>query len=238
MKKAICIIITIVAILVAATGASLLHPGVRNALNRHYRTWRMSSKRSSLRPYAYGIDLSHHNGKINWDKLEISFIYLKATEGATVKDSCFQRFMGEAKKRNIAVGAYHFLTTARSAEAQFANFRSVVGKGQTDLVPVIDYEEDSQSPHHRISQDSVCSLILRFSQLCEKHYGKKPIIYSTDNILRSLSSKLEGHEYWTSVFSSDPKVKFRIHQIGILGVPGIRKVDVDTLNCPLDDIRL
>ena len=39
-----------------------------------------------------GIDISHHNGLINWGKVtrehpDIKFVYIKATEGATWTDS-------------------------------------------------------------------------------------------------------------------------------------------------------
>ncbi|MCA8898009.1 MAG: hypothetical protein KDA39_04740, partial [Hyphomonas sp.] len=44
-------------------------------------------------PGAEGIDLSHHNGRIDWDRLgeaPLDFIYLKATEGRDWKDPRFQ----------------------------------------------------------------------------------------------------------------------------------------------------
>ena len=42
-----------------------------------------------------GIDISHHNGKIDWEKVqkghpEIRFVYIKATEGASWVDSNYE----------------------------------------------------------------------------------------------------------------------------------------------------
>mgnify|MGYP002516237559 CR=1 FL=1 len=34
----------------------------------------------------YGVDLSHHNYVEDWDQVTASFVYLKATEGATHQD--------------------------------------------------------------------------------------------------------------------------------------------------------
>lgn len=70
----------------------------------------------------YGVDLSHHNTVEDWYKVTASFVYLKATEGKTHQDEKFLGFVKKARKRNIAVGAYHFMTTCSSARNQFFNF--------------------------------------------------------------------------------------------------------------------
>lgn len=46
-----------------------------------------------LAPGAEGIDLSHHNGVVDWPRLStagLSFVYLKATEGESHVDTRFQ----------------------------------------------------------------------------------------------------------------------------------------------------
>jgi len=37
---------------------------------------------------SFGIDVSHHNGNINWEQVpeDVEFVYVKATEGATYVD--------------------------------------------------------------------------------------------------------------------------------------------------------
>ena len=72
----------------------------------------------------YGVDLSHHNTVEDWDKVTASFVYLKAMEGETHHDEKFLGFAKEVKKRSIAIGAYHFMTTSSSASNQFFNFYS------------------------------------------------------------------------------------------------------------------
>lgn len=59
-----------------------------------------------------GIDISSHNGDIDFDRLvrdSIDFVMIKATEGTTFKDSRFQSNYRQARDAGIkAVGAYHF----------------------------------------------------------------------------------------------------------------------------------
>ena len=58
-----------------------------------------------------GIDISHHNIVRDWNKVNVGFIYAKATEGKSHRDTKFVRFRKNAMKRNIPFGAYHFLST-------------------------------------------------------------------------------------------------------------------------------
>ena len=39
-----------------------------------------------------GIDISHHNTVRDWDKVKVGFIYAKATEGKSHRDTKFVRF--------------------------------------------------------------------------------------------------------------------------------------------------
>ena len=72
-----------------------------------------------------GIDLSHHNGRVNWDALSsapLDFVYLKATEGRDWKDTRFQENWLAASERGWHVGAYHFYLLCRNGAAQAENF--------------------------------------------------------------------------------------------------------------------
>lgn len=75
----------------------------------------------------YGVDVSHHNGVIDWAKVakdtNIVFVYIKATTGATHLDDCYKTNIKEARKNGLKVGSYHFFTSYSSAHAQFENFK-------------------------------------------------------------------------------------------------------------------
>ena len=68
-------------------------------------------KIDSYRFPVVGIDVSSHQGKINWKEVyssKINFAFIKATEGETFVDKRFKYNFSNAKKNNIIVGAYHF----------------------------------------------------------------------------------------------------------------------------------
>lgn len=60
-----------------------------------------------------GVDVSSYQGQINWDilsKENISFAFIKATEGSGRQDKYFKNNLENALKTNLSVGAYHFFS--------------------------------------------------------------------------------------------------------------------------------
>ena len=111
-----------------------------------------------------GIDISHHNVVRDWNKVKVGFIYAKATEGKSHRDTKFMRFRRNAIKRDIPFGAYHFLSTDVSAKKQFQNFKNVVPKGSTTLIPMLDIEGELP-----ISNDSLKALVGGWIKECHDY---------------------------------------------------------------------
>ena len=91
----------------------------------------------------HGIDVSHHQGAIDWKKVAgdgVAFAYLKATEGGDHRDRTFARNWREARAAGIAVGAYHFFTFCRPGAEQAANVLAVVPAAPDALPPAVDLE--------------------------------------------------------------------------------------------------
>lgn len=128
-----------------------------------------------------GIDVSHHQGNINWKKVKknanIEFVYIKATEGVTYTDPNFSKNLKGASKNGFNVGAYHFFRTTSSAHAQFNHFKSVVPKSAINLIPMVDVEIDVKKS--KWSHKQVTDSLQVFMNLCKKYYGKDPMIYGT-----------------------------------------------------------
>src|SRR5690349_2704594 len=60
-----------------------------------------------------GIDVSHHQNEIDWRKVahdDVSFAFIKATEGGDHRDTRFATNWKEAQAAGLKVGAYHFFT--------------------------------------------------------------------------------------------------------------------------------
>lgn len=125
-----------------------------------------------------GIDVSNHQGVIDWQKVSksnIKFAYIKATEGATFTDGRFLYNSTNAQKNKIYVGAYHFFRMTSSAHDQFTNFKKAVSQINMDLVPMIDVERSDGKPTKEL-QDS----LKVFISLIEKEYKVTPMIYGTN----------------------------------------------------------
>ena len=125
-----------------------------------------------------GIDVSNHQGLINWeivaDDKKIQFVYIKATEGATHVDKSYEHNISEARKNGLKVGSYHYLRNTSAIADQFRNFSEVAKKESQDLIPMVDVEE-------HVDKDS----IRLFCKLVEDYYGKKPAIYGTNRSYNS-----------------------------------------------------
>src|SRR5687767_3907350 len=66
---------------------------------------------AAAQDYTLGIDVSHHQGTINWTRVAESghvFAFHKATEGATFVDDQYVTNREKAGNVSIPFGAYHF----------------------------------------------------------------------------------------------------------------------------------
>ena len=151
----------------------------------------------------YGIDISryqHGKGRkkypIHWDRLRIthvgkrgsqnvsgtadypvSFVYIKSTEGTTIRNRYFAQDYLRAKKAGIHVGAYHFFSLKSSAEQQAKYFVNHTLFRKGDFPPVLDVEP-TDAQIRQIGGDEVLMRRIRiFMEYVEKHTGMRPILY-------------------------------------------------------------
>lgn len=138
---------------------------------------RSIAPRNEQAPYD-GIDISSHQGDIDWDKVSqdknIRFVYIKATEGASYRSPHYSRNITLAKSHGILVGSYHYLRTTSTMRAQFNNFLQVATVSSQDLIPMIDVEELGSW-----SRKQIIDSVKVFAALITQRYGVKPMIYST-----------------------------------------------------------
>ena len=134
--------------------------------------------KSSYVPEFNGIDISHHN-KVDWEKIKkndaIKFCYIKATEGKSFRDPMCHKHAERAKENGLYVGLYHYFRTDVTPEAQFENFKRIYDKVPSDLIPVIDVE---QNGNNFSDTDFVNERLGNLIRLFEESFGCKPIIYT------------------------------------------------------------
>lgn len=135
-----------------------------------------------LRPYVHGIDISHHQGDIDWDKVSlatyrdrpINFVFMKATEGGDFVDDSFRYNFSTVREHGIVRGAYHFFLPDVPADVQASNFIRQVQLQPGDLPPVLDVEVMGKGGVEQLQQG-----VAKWLSIVERHYGVAPIIYAS-----------------------------------------------------------
>lgn len=178
--------------------------------------------------YREGIDVSHYQGTIDWKRVAdeggVSYVYIKATEGADLTDNRYATNIREARKAGLSVGSYHFYRPRADVDAQFANMTRVVNKKEQDLVPIIDIEDD-RAP----SEEVFIANLRRFIELVTKHYGRKPLLYTGQNFYnKHFQGLFTDYQWMIAKYQDEPPVLLDDHfylfwQYTAKGsVPGIR----------------
>lgn len=136
---------------------------------------------AGLRAGDTGLDLSHHNGRIDWSRLDaapVDFLYFKATEGGDWKDPRFLENWREATTRGWLVGAYHFYRLCMPGTEQAANFIQSVEVRDGTLPPAVDLEYAHNCEPRGSTAETLAELDVFLTAL-EAEYGARPVIYTT-----------------------------------------------------------
>jgi lysozyme len=126
----------------------------------------------------YGIDVSDHQGQIDWRAVArsgVSFALIKATEGSTYVDSDFAPDLAQARSAGLLTGAYHFFSLCSRGATQAANFLKIAPPGSTALPPAVDLEL-SGNCSARPSRSEVQSQLSVFVSLVESA-TRQPLIF-------------------------------------------------------------
>lgn len=195
----------------------------------------------------HGIDISHHQGDIDWHKVKnatvngetISFIFIKATEGENHLDKNFNDNFYQARDNGFLRGAYHYFKPNVSASAQAKYFLKQVHLEEGDLPPVLDIEEKGN-----LSVENLRTASLTWLREVEEKYGVPPIIYTNYKFKKDYLSTKEfnRYPYWIAhyyVHSLTYNGKWRFWQHTDRGhIDGIKeKVDLDIYNGSMYDLK-
>ena len=192
--------------------------------------------RPALRPWErYGVDVSHHQGPIDWSLVAadgISFAYIKATEGATHTDTRFERNWTDAGRHGLDRGAYHFFSLCSSGQAQARRFLDTVPEDPAALPPALDLELTSPC-EERPDEDAVRHEVMTFLRLVERDMGERTIIYLGDDFAeRYPFAPALGRPRWVLSFLRRPDgAEWVVWQVGgFARVDGIEgNVDLDVM---------
>ena len=176
----------------------------------------------------HGIDVSAYQGTINWPEVarnRVRFAFIKASEGATLRDPRFARNWREARAAGVLCGAYHYFQPNRGGQIQADLFARTVPLAPGDLPPVLDVEASNFHDVAVLRRE-----VARWLRLVEAHYGVRPILYSNHSFYkRHLAGHFDDYPLWLAHYEVErptlPASKWIIWQHSDEShVPGIRGV--------------
>lgn len=181
----------------------------------------------------YGIDISHYQSDVNWDNFAlycdkngnvyngknedkkymqpVFFVYLKATEGSTIKDDTYSIRTTEAERHDIAKGAYHFLRLGSPIDERIKNFLETANWAQGDMPPALDIEVVSEIEEY--GKEFLVEKTLQWLKKIESTMHVRPIIYTRENIRNKYldDNRLKKYDFWIARYSDNGPDNFDWH---------------------------
>jgi lysozyme len=158
----------------------------------------------------HGIDVSRWNLDVNWHAARaagVNFAFVKATEGGDRVDPQFFAHVARAEEAGIPWGAYHFFYWCTDAATQARWFIANVPRRPGGLPPVLDLEWNPHSPTCTVRPDPqvVRAEVATFLAIVGRHYGQRPIVYSTLDFFRdNRLADIGAEEFWLRSTAAHP----------------------------------
>ena len=208
----------------------------------------------------YGIDISRHQHEkgrrrygINWRQVRItslgkrhdaqgrtfpvSFVYIKSTEGTSIRNRYFVNDYAQAKRQGIKVGAYHFFSLKSTAQAQATYFLQHTLIRHDDFPPVLDVEPTDAQIKQIGGGEELLRRVRQWLQMVESRTGKRPILYINqmfvNKYMQDAADIKQHYNVWIARYGEyKPDVKLVYWQLTPEGrVNGITgPVDINVFN--------
>lgn len=211
----------------------------------------------------YGIDISryqHEKGRkrfsINWKNLRITslghkskknikgtpdypvrFVYIKATEGTTVRNRYFPGDYAASRKHGYRTGAYHFFSVKTPGRNQAVFFLRNSKYAKGDLPPVLDLEPSDKQIRQAGGIMALFRNVRAWLEAVEFRYGVRPILYVSQRFvnkyLPSAPDLMKNYDVWIARYGEyKPDVNLIYWQLSPDGrVSGIQtEVDINVYN--------
>ena len=162
--------------------------------------------RSNHHRIANGIDVSHYQGIINWEKVgksDLTFVYAKATGGETYVDPHFNHNWNGIRSTDLYRGAYHFFLASDDPLKQAEHFVHTVGPlREDDLPPMLDVEI-----YDHASRETIEAGALIWLEAVENATGRRPVIYTGSRFGTEVLSNSNFSKYplWIAEYADEIK---------------------------------
>ncbi len=174
-----------------------------------------------------GIDISHHQGDINFDKLKgnIDFAMVRTSYGSFYEDRKYKENIEGLQKVGIPYGLYHFsyATSVSTAKKEAEGFINLIKNYNPTYPVVIDIESSDRTSG--VSKDTLVDITKTICSMVEDA-GYYVMIYANLDYLNNKlnASSLDKYDKWLAQWSSKPTYSksFGMWQYSSKGnVPGI-----------------
>ena len=187
-----------------------------------------------------GIDVSSHQGEIDWQAVAdsgIRFAIIRAAfrgygqEGRLVEDSRFVENISGALAAGLDVGVYFFsqAVTVEEAQEELALTLDLIAPYEITYPVVYDWERmpaDRDARTHEVTGETLTAMAAAFCRGAEEA-GYTPAVYANQNLayLTLDLSQLKAWPFWLAQYSSAPTFYYHcdLWQYSHTGtVPGIQ----------------
>lgn len=151
------------------------------------------------------IDISHHNGKINWRKVKadgIGGVMIRASYGWYNYDKCFKQNVKEVQEQDLPWGLYHYTYATNMSEArqELYGFLNAL-RGLKPTLPVVIDTEDADGyrrKHGNPSWELLAQMLVVQLQGLERN-GYYAMWYASkswaENLMR-IRPELKKYDLW------------------------------------------
>ncbi len=200
-----------------------------------------------MKKLVYGINWSQlritHLGTLSKKNVSgtidypVSFIFIKATEGCSVRNAYYTADYNAARSHGYPVGTYHFFSPKSNGADQARYFLAHAHVRQGDLPPVLDLEPMPSQVQAMGGSVAMWRRVRNWLQIVEKATGMRPILYVSQTFVNRYLDDAPDikHAYpvWIARYGEfKPDVKLWVWQLAPDGrVKGINgAVDINVFN--------
>lgn len=152
--------------------------------------------------HSHGIDVSHHQGEIDWEKFmekmdsKIGFVYCKVTEGTSFIDPMWKQHNEFFTNQEMKHGGYHFFLPDVSAPLQAEHFLKHYLPTNCGMPPVLDAEIEAST------DDALINGMREWLKIVETKTNVRPVIYTSYSMYRDkMKGKFPHHQFWIASYN-------------------------------------
>ncbi len=180
-----------------------------------------------------GIDISNHNGSIDFLKVKntgIEVVIIKATEGVDWIDPYLEKHYNGACGKGFSIGFYHFMSEKTNPSKQAEDFYKAIKDKEYNVLPCLDIETNNAGRTSKEITDRCLEFLRRFKELS----GLDCMIYTGGYFGRdNLDSRIKNYKVWIAHYGVETPMDTGFsnvvgHQYTENGyVEGVGKVDMN-----------